>query len=302
MRLFSNTNWNLYRSFAALYEAGNYTKAELMLGISRKNIRENVKTLSEQIGATLFISHRKGATPTSNASALYPIVISALNLIKDGEESLQEFTSESFAIIRMVIPSTILSFVLNDYFESFLKKFPNVKFEFYNRALQSSYELLEQGQIDFVIDFDTTKKAKSLRKINILELNCILIASKDFLAKHAIGTIITKEQLVKIPLVSDHESINELESENDFKVNAILKTATTDPIYQLVKKGFGMGYYYDVLYANLRDEEIVEVSVSDFALPKLRMICGYRKHFLSRASQEFVNGLVIFCENLKKTI
>lgn len=299
MRLFSNTNWNLYRCFVTLYDAGNYTKAEQMLGVSRKNIRENIKTLSDQIGTVLFVSHRKGATPTSSATSLYPIIKNALNLIKDGEESLREFTSDSSAIIKMVIPSTILSFVFNPYFENFMKLYPNVKFEFYNRALQSSYDLLEQGKIDFVIDFDPIKKSQNLKTIDLLDLNTILVANKSFLTENNIDSRITKNELAKIRIIGDHDSITELETVAEIKINAVMRTATTDPIYSLVKNGFGIGIYYDVLFKSIFDKDFIEISVNDLILPRLKIVCGYRKHFLTKAAQKFVDGLIYFCENLK---
>jgi DNA-binding transcriptional LysR family regulator len=66
--------------FVAVYEERSVTAAARRCFISQPSVSAAIASLETELGARLFLRHRKGATPTAPAERLYPM---ARNLIDD---------------------------------------------------------------------------------------------------------------------------------------------------------------------------------------------------------------------------
>jgi len=295
-RMFSNTNWNLYRSFLILYETKKYTEAEKILKLDRKCIRSNILTLQDQVGEVLFVSHSKGMTPTDAAHTIYPLIQKCIDGIVEAEQAIKKFDRDSSAVIKMVTSSTVVNYILVDYFKEFLEKYPNVSFEFYSRAQEENYHLLAQRKLDFVIYMDWVCEKYGLKTKKLFELSHIFIASKKFLKKHGLGLEISKEDAEKLTIIGEElPNLKKL----GINPNRYIATSTSDAIYELVKENTGIGFYCDKLFAGIKDKdksEIVEVKIKGFETLKYNFVCGHTG-YLSRVSQIFVDGLIKFCQD-----
>lgn len=67
----SNVNINLYKTFLEVYELKNISKTAKKMYISQSAVSQNIKSLENQLGVTLFKKSTKGIFPTNDAYLIY---------------------------------------------------------------------------------------------------------------------------------------------------------------------------------------------------------------------------------------
>jgi len=67
-------SWDLYRTFAAVLEAGSLSGAARRLGLTQPSVARHIEALEQTIGGTLFLRSQRGLSPTDRALALRPFV------------------------------------------------------------------------------------------------------------------------------------------------------------------------------------------------------------------------------------
>jgi len=284
---FNNTNWNLYKSFLAVYETQSFHRAAEILGISHSAVWQNIKTLGEQLGFALFVSHRKGTLPTGDANNLYPTIKKAIDLIVSAEDNSQEFGADSSAVIKIGITGPIIEYSTLDYLKEFHIKYPKVRLEFYRRDIM---EMLESGKLDFVIELAGVVGATGVKKIDLFTLNGAFIASKQFLEKRGLTRKISRDDFLRLPMISFHMYADIYKQIDASAEPLIIKADSINMIHFLAKNSVGIGYYCKELLGNLNDPDLVEVTVENVTLPVIEVACGYNS--LSRSAKVFVDGLV----------
>lgn len=65
-------SWDLYRTFAAVLEAGSLSGAARRLGLTQPSVGRHIEALEQTIGGTLFLRSQRGLSPTDRALALRP--------------------------------------------------------------------------------------------------------------------------------------------------------------------------------------------------------------------------------------
>jgi len=287
---FTNTNLNLYRSFIAVYEVKSIRRASELLNISHASISLNVKELSNQLGVKLFKPLPRGVEPTGHADKIYPVIKEAFDTIKRGEESLKDFDSETIGTIKVAIPSTLVTFFLKGYFKEFKKKFPNIRFEFFNRAKQENFDLLVKGKMDLIIDLDHVCRRYDFMVTEIQTHKYVFVASKDFLREHNLSSNIIKETLAKLPIIGHREPLNDLSRSLEF--DPYIVTATTEPVFYLAQEGIGIGYCVEEVVDSLNTNgNLVKLNVDDLKPTQFTYSIGYKKSHITQVAQEFIKGL-----------
>ena len=110
---FSNTNYNLYKSFLVVYETCNISKAAEQLFISQPAVSHNIKELEKQLGVQLFYKKSNGMSATSEATALYKYVSNAFNSIWKGEMTILDMTGLKTGVVKNLFSSLrINAFIL----------------------------------------------------------------------------------------------------------------------------------------------------------------------------------------------
>jgi DNA-binding transcriptional LysR family regulator len=279
-------------TFVAVYETMNYNRASEILGISRQAVSQNLRELGNQLGGLKLFIHdpvNRCVTPTSEATAMYPDIKEAVEKMIEVEEGLQAFTSESKAVIRMGIPSSIASVLFADFFKEFRQKYPHVRFEFYSK---DSIELLQQKKLDFIVHMKPVFSLNNFKVVELYEEEYAFIGS-------GIDKNISKEQLLKLPIIGHKESLNEFKNLNGLDFIPFLETPTAETIYGFTKNGMGIGYFFGKLFEKMNDDaKLVKVNVNGVILPKVSLVCCYNKSHLTKAAKTFIEGLKNFCSTL----
>lgn len=259
--------------------------------VTRAAVGQKIKELSNQLGVKLFIPHTRGITPTSEANNLYPIIQNAIESIFQAESALHVFNSDSTGIIRIAIPNLAFKYYLGNYIKEYRTKHPKVLFEFFSTA---PIELLEEGKIDFIFHFDRHFFDTNVKAINLVSAESVFVASKTFLQQHGLAQNLTREQLLKLPIISERVSWQEFMQKNDIETEPfVIKTESTEKAYIVAKASGGIGYYCKGLLetVNAGDTDMVYLNVEGINLPVMHEVCAFNKN-LSRAARVFIEGLI----------
>jgi len=277
----SNTNFNLYKTFLAVYETKNMHKSADILGISRSAVQQNIKELNKQLNTKLFNSHSKGITPTQNAVLIYPKIKSAIENVALAEQDIMANNNSN--VIKIAMESSLADLHIKDYITEFCNKYPEIQLEFFKR---------ENTSVDLIIDlkcfFDNEYKT-----IDLFTVKGCFIASKDFLKKNKLDIGITNNELLRYKIIAYPRTWEQHRKMIGIEKNvSLIKSEGPNLTISMVKSGLGIGYMAKELVEKIKDPDIVVLNMGK-DMPIDKMVCGYKS--LSPTAEKFVGGLVKFC-------
>lgn len=282
----SNTNWNLYKYFCAVYETRNFHRAADEFGVSHSAVSQNIRTLADQLGAPLFISGRSGVTPTPDADKLYTSIKRVAEIINDIEGQIGTLDASTTATIKMAVNGWFAHQYLDAYLKQFRATYPNVQI----------IVLPPESPADFTIDWDCALDNPAYKTLNLLPTptQSVFIASRDYVERHNLGAQITLDQLCAHPIIERELGFQTYWDKNGVKFKNKIIVGTADQILPMVKSGTGIGVYNEQSLRTLADPNITEIRVTNLKLPTARMVCAYKS--LSKPARAFLSGLSKFCK------
>ena len=199
----------------------------------------------------------------------------------------------------MCIPASLAKDLFVEYFKEFNQKYPKVRFDFYNRPQRETFDLIAKNKVDFVIDLKQTCEEFSLKTIDLFTHECIFIASEQFLKERNLNIDLTKEQLINLPMIAHRDFLKLFIAKSEIKNhNLFITTSVTEPIFELVLGGLGVGQYYNTLLRKMQEKgntNVVSLNIKDLKMPKLTVVCGYNEEQIIKAAKVFINGLAKYC-------
>ena len=285
-------DYNLYSLFLKAVELKNYTRVAEAVGLSsHKIVSEKMVMLEEKLGVKLFVRAFRSMEPTSDALVLYEKVKHHLTGLDLAADNLREFDENSEAVIRIGIPVPFANLLFRDFFKSFNNKYPYVKFEFLER---DNFELLKDGKIDLVIHSDYSFDGYKFESINLFNLKCIFIGSKDFIKKSQIKGTLTIQDLEKLPLIGHRVSLKKLKQSNNVNFSVLIE-GNSEIVLPYIKANMGLGLYYEILLNAQNDNDVSVVVAENIVLPVSQIACSYNKEFTNNAALTLIRELNDFC-------
>ena len=296
----SNINYNLYKIFTAVYETNNITKTAEMLCFTQPSISQSIKELEKQLDVKLFHTNTKGIVPTKEASELYNNIKPLLVSLDNAERKIKDFNEESAGIIKFGCPSHFAAHIFVEYFQSFNKKYPNIKLEIFSALKSQLTDMLIKREIDFIIDtLPIISENQNSEIVSLIEVNNTFFTSKEFAKQHNISGLLTKEHLGTLPIILPWKSYHKVKAmleKLQIDINSKIETSTIELTYHMVLLNLGIGYCMEnFLQKQYQIEKVIKLDM-DIELPKSIIACAYYKNSLNKASQEFIKGLEKFCK------
>ena len=290
-----NTNWNHYKAFITVYEIRNMHRAANILGITRSAISHNMKELGKQLGAALFTSHNKGVEPTSKAIDIYPMIKGAVDAIAEAENYMSTAGDEK-TTIEMAVSATSVEVLVEDYLKEFRIKHPEIKLKV---SMLEGMDLSKQKQQDFILT-SAHRVPPNFKTINLYTTAPAFFATKDFLKKHRLTKTISKEQLVKFPIITRETGeawINFCKQVGAGKASTnVLSVMSSSMIYNMTKNSDGIGFFGEAMLDMTNDRGLVALNVSGVASKTVQYVCGYDE-ILTKSARTFIDGFSKFCQN-----
>lgn len=287
----SNTNWNLYRSFIAVYEAKNIQHAANILNITRTGVALNIKELSKQLGVQLFIPERRGVKPTNEATELYEQISHVFSTLKFAEQNIGDFGPKSRGVIRIACVTNFDSLFLHKAIVKFRKTYTYIKFEIYNRTLDESLRLLRMQDVDIVFSM-VPVEASDTSDFNVKQIGSFkntFFASSEFVTEHKLGGVVNKELFLAQPLVLGTTHLYFIP--NDIKPSIYVERQELQ--IGLVSQNAGIGMLIEDVLDTLAPDKFVKIRIDGIHPQDAIISCIHQKNFLSKAGKEFLKLLYI---------
>jgi DNA-binding transcriptional LysR family regulator len=197
----SEPNWDLYRSFLAVLQAGSLSAAARELGLAQPTLGRHIDALEAAVGVTLFVRSQHGFLPTEHALQLQPY---AEALAATAKALLRAASGRGDAVsgtVRITASETIGCEVLPPILARLQQQWPELEIEL---ALTSRTQDLLRREADIAVRMvRPSQEALVARRVGAVELG--LHAHRSYLERR--GTPTTLEQLREHAMIGfDHES------------------------------------------------------------------------------------------------
>ena len=241
-----NTNYEAYKIFCCVAQHGSISKAAEKLLISQPAVTWHLKNLENQLGVTLFVRTKKGATLTDEGKILFEYVKKGIDNFTKGENILTNLKNLDSGKIKIGASTTVSKHVLMPYLEKFHDQYPNIDIEIVNNLTETLLTELRNGDLDILLLNLPTIENKDLKIQKILEVQDIFVGNKKYydLTKGKLKL----EDLNNYPLLfqkSPSNTRNYLDKYlKDNQTNLIpkMEIVSYNLIMEFVKIGFGIGY------------------------------------------------------------
>ena len=256
-------NWDLYRSFLAVLDAGSLSGAARDLGLAQPTLGRHIDALEASLGFALFVRSRHGFVPTEQAMQLRPY---AAALAATADALLRAASSqagEARGTVRITASEVIGCEVLPPIISALHERYPELHIEL---ALSDRAQDLLKREADITVRMvQPVQEALIARRAGHVELG--LHAHRDYLARR--GTPATLAALREHTLIGyDHESafIRAMKHHLGGLTRAMLTVRADSNMAQLafIRAGFGIGICQSAIAA--RDPALVRLLPDAFAI------------------------------------
>lgn len=178
-------NWSDVRVFLAVLRAGSTLAASKTLGMAQPTVARRIEALEHTLGVTLFERSTLGFRPTPDAQALVKVAERLEAAATDLSEQATTLKAVSSGVIRLTAPDSVFTSQFSEILEDFVERYGDVQFEFIRR-----YEVVDlaAGEADVALRFSQKIHDQSLICRKLTEIKGVLVASKNYAAKHGIPT------------------------------------------------------------------------------------------------------------------
>lgn len=287
-------NLELYRIFYEVAICKNITKASEKLLISQPAVTKHIKNLEDSLGVILFIRTKRGVVLTEAGNKLYNKVRQALNLISDGESTIDEDKNNHNSTIKLGISTTLTKVYLMNYISEFHNKYPSIIFDIYTDSTNDLIKKLKAGEIDFIISKHPKAIDNDLNYEILGNTHYIFVASKDYKVKNKLNI----EELKELPILLQRDpsnsrlSADEYFKENNIAIKPKMNIASSNLLISFVKMNFGIGYVTK-LYAleYLKDGSLIEININPEPKSVDYGIITLKNNIMRNDVKLFVNSL-----------
>lgn len=294
----NNIDLNAYKTFYAVAKAGGFSKAAEILYVSQPAVSASIKKLEEQLETNLIKRNNKRFQLTEAGEQLLIYLETIFNTLQIAEKKIKENKNLVTGEIKIGAPTHIGIFLVNDWIEEFKKTYPGVKIHIENKSTQDMLSKLIKRELDIIIDstpIDNTPLDVQQDELEKFEMCFIANKKYEKLSK----AIINFETLEKYPLLlpaertSTRTELDKLvKKENSgLSLNPSIEVSTTEVMYDLVKRGIGIGYFTKISVMNdLMNNNLVEIKTKN-VLPQTEICAVYVPEFLNNATEKFLKHI-----------
>lgn len=287
----------LYRVFKAVAETGSISAAADKLYISQPATSQAIRQLEQQSGSVLFTRSRKGVQLTGEGEILYQYVCRALDLIRAGEEKLEQSRQLQLGELTVGASDTVTEAYLLPRLEAFHKAYPAIKLRILNGTSHTILSYLQSGQVDlaFVSDTQNTEAFQSHR---CFDTHSIFVAAPDYPCDF--DHRYTLEEIAALPLILlERKASSRLFLEQQFRARGLLlkpeiELCAHNLLISLARIGLGVAGVTEEYCQNALQQGFVRPLLLAEEIPhRSVLLCTLPNTQPSAAAMHFMDHLAI---------
>ena len=281
-------DWSLWRSFAAVVEAGSLSEAARRLGLSQPTVGRHIEALEERLGVSLFERTLQGLKPTDTALRLYEPVAEAGRALSEAALIAEGSSAALGGTVRITASIVISHYVLPPMLAALRERFPAVALEI---VPSDSAENLLLREADIAVRMFRPRQLELIaRKLGVIPIVCC--AHESYLARRGVPRSIEAlkgHDLIGFDrsdlIIAGARSMGFELAREDF----IVRTDSQTEIWELLKAGLGIGFGQQRLVADTSGMTAIPLGL-DF--PPLEVwLTTHRELFTSRRIRAIYDAL-----------
>jgi len=288
----NNINLNLYRVFYVVAMTKSFSESSKYLHISQPAISKHIQNLEYELDTILFYRTNRGIEPTPEAKILLSYVEKAYNILKLGEQQLQECKELSQTKISIGIPSILSKYYLNKYLISFMTNYPKVAIKMQNSKNEELINALDQNALDLIITYGNNSNVSSNYKNELLLSDEYVFVYNE--SKIKIDNIESIKDLNNYNLILpsketiERKKLDDKLNEKNIILNPILELESNQMMINYIKEGLGIGYI--LKFVALQNEDLTIINIPE-ELPQEEIRLIYDEESIITSTKEFINLL-----------
>lgn len=245
------TNLNRLVYFAAVIDAGSFTKAAEHLGITKAVVSQQVARLEQDVGTTLLMRTTRRLQPTEAGRTFHARCVSILRETEDAFNELAEARTDPKGLLKLTAPYDYGTSVIVPIIAAFTARYPDCKVEL--NLSDKAVDLIADN-MDLAIRVGWLTDS-SLQARRIGSFRQLLVGSPQFAEQ--LSLLRDPTELPALPFVANsalRESMewvftNEIREIRTVQLKAGIAINTTPAVMEAVKHGGGLSVLPDFLAA-----------------------------------------------------
>ena len=271
--IFMDINLELYKVFYYVATTLSFSEASRQLFICQSAVSQSIKTLETKLQHTLFIRSTKKVLLTPEGEFLLQHVKPALQLLDEGEAIL---SGEKMlrGQLRIGASDTICRYFLIDYLHRFHQAYPDVGIKVTNSTSIGCIDLLEKGQVDFVVcNYPNSRLDFKARIQTVKDFRDVFVCNPVYFP---IGnTPIGLDELLEYPILmlssgsTTSEFLHRQFLSKGLKLLPEVELSSNDLLIDLARIGLGIACVPDYMLADMKN--LIQIHLKE-ALPPRRVV------------------------------
>ena len=285
-------NYELYKVFYYVATSLSFSEASKQLYISQSAVSQSIKTLEKRLNQNLFIRSTKKVRLTPEGEILLRHIEPAINLIQRGENQILETNTLGGGQLRIGASDTICRYFLVPYLKKFHKAYPNVHIKVTNQTSPGCVDLLDNGQVDFIVTNYPNSRINNTNRIHtIKKFKDVFVANRNFFDLK--DKELSFEDLLDYPILmldrqsTTSEFLHHLFLQHELDLVPEIELSSNDLLLDLANIGLGIAFIPNyLLTSNTADMYPLKLKES---LPEREIVIVTSDSMpLSPAAREFI--------------
>ncbi len=135
-------------AFLAVARNENLTQASNQLGVTQPSVTKRIANLEAELGAALFVRHRRGTTLTTAGQIFYERAKRIELEHKQSKEEIAALNSAGLLVLRVGAGPVFHLSCVAGLFKTLKTRFPNLKLELVTEAYDGNSQMLMERKLD----------------------------------------------------------------------------------------------------------------------------------------------------------
>lgn len=229
-----NINFELYKVFYEVANAGSISKGAENLMISQPAVSQSIQTLENELGGKLFVRTPKGVILTNEGKELFSYIKDGMTYFINGTNKFISLKSLESGVLNIGASASISENYLMPYLGEYRRLYPNVKISIVNDLTDNLLKELRNGNLDIVIA-SINNSVKDLKVEFICDLHDIFVSSKKDRLDNLNGILLQKRPSVT------RNNFDKYVEDNNIEFDCKMEIVSHRLLINFIENGFGIG-------------------------------------------------------------
>ncbi|MEG2515873.1 MAG: LysR family transcriptional regulator [Acidaminococcaceae bacterium] len=239
-------DFDFYRNFIVIAEAGNVTAAAKKLALAQPALRAQIKTLEEYYGTELIHTGRgvRRLTLTETGKLFLEKARQICAVEAGWAAEVNSYGQGTVGTLRFTLSIAKTTFFLRNYLQPFADRYPAVRYEIKEANVTRQLKDIDAGSSDFAFANAPLPRKQDFGLLPSGREDFYAVYRKQNKMQFATGATVTLKELRDLPLFCNYGSLQLLTTQCarlGFKPNVAFTSTTRTAAQEFARSGTGIG-------------------------------------------------------------